>query len=94
MTKEIERDGFITRDEDLHRGVKPERKSMVLVKDMEMPRSCSLCSLKDMYYGECNVKHRRIKYFIESSGRPDWCPLMEVEQYGPEGTLYKVGGHG
>lgn len=61
---------------------------MVLI-DMEKPKSCSLCRLKDMYYGECNVLHRKNKAFILSSSLPSWCPLHEVEPYGPEGTLYK-----
>ena len=62
---------------------------MVLIKDMEKPRSCNMCRLKDSYYGECNVKHKRVKTWIVSGGIPEWCPLVEVEQYGPEGTLYK-----
>lgn len=62
---------------------------MVLIKKMEMPSSCNTCCLKDMYYLECNVKHRKIRSFNETSSRPTWCPLTEVEQYGPEGILYK-----
>ena len=62
---------------------------MVLIKEMELPDNCNLCKLKDMYYGECNVKHKRIKAYLQQSTRPTWCPLTEVEPYGPEGTLYK-----
>lgn len=62
---------------------------MVLIKDMKMPESCADCRLKDMYYGECNVSHRKITAFIKDGGKPARCPLTEVEQYGPEGTLYK-----
>ena len=56
---------------------------------MEMPETCSMCRLKDMYYGECNVTHKKIRSFIESNGKPSWCPLTYAEAYGPEGTLYK-----
>ena len=62
---------------------------MILIKNMEKPNSCSTCCLKDMYYGECNVKHKKITSFITTSSIPSWCPLTEVEQYGPEGILYK-----
>lgn len=62
---------------------------MILIKDMEYPKSCSMCRLKDMYYGECNVSHRKITTFINDGGKPARCPLTEVEPYGPEGTLYK-----
>ena len=62
---------------------------MVLIKEMEKPEGCASCRLKDLYYGECNVKHKRIKTFIEEGGLPSWCPLVKVEPYGPEGTLYK-----
>ena len=89
MSREIEKDGFITRAEDLKKSEPAKQKSMVLIKNLEMPESCSMCRLKDMYYGECNVKHKKIKTFIVESGKPSWCPLTEVEVYGPEGTLYK-----
>lgn len=62
---------------------------MVLIKEMEKPKSCASCSLKDLYYGECNVKHKKNRSMIENGGMPSWCPLTEVEAYGPEGTLYK-----
>lgn len=62
---------------------------MVLIKTIDMPDTCSDCRLKDMYYGECNVRHKKIKAYVESGSRPAWCPLKEVVTYGPEGTLYK-----
>ena len=89
MSKEIEQDGFITREADLKGSKRPEPKGMVLIKSMEKPRSCASCRLKDLYYGECNVKHKKIKVHIESGSMPAWCPLTEVIAYGPEGTLYK-----
>ena len=63
---------------------------MVLIKDMEMPKCCPGCRLKDGYYRECNVKHKKIKAWLETNERrPDWCPLTEVAPYGPDGILYK-----
>ena len=63
---------------------------MILIKNMEMPKGCACCRLKDNHYGECNVAHKRIHTWMERVDyRPEWCPLTEVEAYGPEGTLYK-----
>lgn len=62
---------------------------MVLIKDMDKPKSCSDCRLKDAYYGECNVKHKRIRTAIMENTLPEWCPLTDVEPYGPDGVLYK-----
>ena len=55
-----------------------------------MPEGCAGCRLKDTYYGECNVTHKRIHTWMDKAHyKPDWCPLTEAEPYGPEGTLYK-----
>lgn len=63
---------------------------MVLIKDMDMPEGCAACRLKSYQYGECNVTHKRIHTWINrTDDKPEWCPLTEVEPYGPEGTLYK-----
>lgn len=63
---------------------------MVLIKDMEKPHGCGECRLKDNYYIECNVKHKKIHSWIGSACElPEWCPLVEIESYGPDGTLYK-----
>ena len=64
---------------------------MVLIKDMQMPFSCDRCRLKDARYHECKVAWRRISAYSEdyTMRKPKWCPLVEVETYGPEGTLYK-----
>ena len=53
---------------------------MVLIKDMEKPKSCNVCRLRDMHYGECNVTHKRIKAFDSSASLPPWCPLIEVDE--------------
>ena len=78
MNREIEKDGFITRPEDLEvKRAKKQQKSMVLIKDMEKPVSCLECDLKDIEIG-CVFG----RVYSE-------CPLTAVEPYGPEGTLYK-----
>lgn len=62
---------------------------MVLIKDLEMPESCYGCRFKSLdVYGHkiCDLTYRQITV---PSGRPDWCPLTEVEPYGVEGLLYK-----
>ena len=91
MSKEIEQDGFITRDEDLKSKDKLiVQKSMVLIKDMPIPYSCDRCRLKDNTYNECKVVWKRVSaYGIGyAHNKPKWCPLTEVVPYGPEGTLY------
>ena len=62
---------------------------MVLIKDMEMPTSCGECKIQDYYYGECRITHRKTGHYADDESVPKWCPLTEVQQYGPEGTLYK-----
>ena len=63
---------------------------MILIKDMAMPTRCAECRLKDFYYAECNAKMKSIRGFLAGGEtKPEWCPLTEVESYGPEGTLYK-----
>ena len=63
---------------------------MILIKNMNKPSGCAVCRLKDNHYGECNVMHRKIGAWMDKAKSiPEWCPLIEVEQYGPEGTLYK-----
>lgn len=54
----------------------------ILIKGMEMPTFCLCCPCIDVDYGECIPKeHRHIEteeYL--SNRRPDWCPLVEVEE--------------
>ena len=66
-------------------------RSMVLIKDMQIPFSCDRCRMKDRNHNECCVAWKKVgSYGIDHSMcRPKWCPLTEVEPYGPEGTLYK-----
>ena len=61
-----------------------------MIKEMEMPEGCAGCRLKDTYYGECDVTHRKIRTWMNRADyKPDWCPLTEIKPFGPEGTLYK-----
>lgn len=64
---------------------------MVLIKDMEMPKNCAHCSLKNYGQGRCLVNGKRLSG-LQVNGtapKPAWCPLVEVDQYGPEGLMYK-----
>ena len=91
MKKEIEQDGFITRSEDLKKSEPKFPRSMVLIKDMEIPYSCDRCRLKDRQHNECSVAWKKVgSYGIDRDfQKPKWCPLTEVVAYGPEGTFYK-----
>lgn len=60
---------------------------MILIKDMAMPFNCDRCRLKDTRYNECRVKWKKLSLY--DNNKPKWCPLIEIEPYGPEGTLYK-----
>ena len=62
---------------------------MVLIKNFMKPNSCANCRLRDMHYSECNVTHKKIASYAHEQELPIWCPLVAVEPYGPEGTLYK-----
>lgn len=46
----------------------------ILIKGMKMPKNCD----------ECGFEHRAYCFLvdtvIESNGRPDWCPLVEVSE--------------
>jgi len=64
---------------------------MVLIKSMDLPKGCGECRLKDNYFSECNVTHKKIgSWIFKATEKPHWCPLISVKSYGPEGTLYKV----
>ena len=63
----------------------------VLIKGMEMPEDCRECPL-EMFYINCGDTRCRAtnkflakNYNIPFSGRPDWCPLVEVPA--PHGRL-------
>lgn len=56
---------------------------MVVIEDMEIPDGCSSCRLKDTYYGECNVTHKRIRTWMNRAhAKPEWCPLTDGEERG------------
>lgn len=64
----------------------------VLIKGMEMPKDCRDCPM-EMFYINCGDTRCRAtnkllaeEYrIIPFSGRPDWCPLVEVPT--PHGRL-------
>ena len=63
---------------------------MVLIKDMKMPKDCILCRFNDC--GACEAVSGEYKQIVlrrKEEHFPSWCPLTEVEPYGPDGILYK-----
>jgi hypothetical protein len=72
---------------------------MILIKDMEMPKSCNECFyVKDCQTFELNTlnmlasKDSSIQIstlLINTFARLPECPLIEVEPYGIDGLLYK-----
>jgi hypothetical protein len=64
---------------------------MILIKTMTKPKTCAQCRLKDYAHSECIVTGRRVSTWGMKTGVPipEWCPIVAVDQYGPEGTLYK-----
>ena len=65
-------------------------RSMVLIKDMQIPFNCDRCRMKNEHK-ECCITWKKVAAYniVNDSRRPTWCPLTEVVPYGPEGTLYK-----
>ena len=69
----------------------------VLIKGMEMPKDCPMCPLSHWNHNDdftgCQVvagKKYAVKNdheFMESSSRPDWCPLVPVPPHGRLGDL-------
>jgi hypothetical protein len=74
---EIEADGYITREVDLRKS-EAKQEPAILIKGMEMPENCNQCRLKDAYYLECNVMHKRIGTYVSLDQKPAWCPLAEI----------------
>ena len=48
----------------------------ILIKGMEMPENCIDCFAET--YNECMATGK----MVNSIGRPDWCPLVEVPKHG------------
>ena len=55
----------------------------VLIKGMEMPKSCESCpcyyETEGAWRNECEVLQR--EHYITDE-RPDWCPLVEIPPHG------------
>lgn len=57
----------------------------VLIKGMDMPKSCSKCPWWDVKYGRtiCGLWDDTIDIGVdEDTSRPKWCPLVEVPPHG------------
>lgn len=57
----------------------------ILIKNMEMPKSCYTCQFCDNYEGSfclaTNNEHQ-IDHMTAIRRRPKWCPLVEVKPHG------------
>ena len=54
----------------------------VFIKGVKMPKSCSVCRIADWEYDCCPVADRKNIIMTDTSGRPDFCPLVEVPDHG------------
>lgn len=53
----------------------------VYIKDMEMPKCCAECNFcypSGGHFCHC-IEEMYIPYDVFIEGRPDWCPLKEVD---------------
>lgn len=50
----------------------------ILIKGMEMPKTCIDCPLHDGEYGQCNINHN---IYISFDDRPRKCPLTEINSH-------------
>lgn len=63
----------------------------ILIKDMEMPGSCSECLLIDGEYFACCLD--RTKEPDNGDTRPAWCPLVYVpDRHKPNNELLESSG--
>ncbi len=53
----------------------------VLIRGMEMPKSCMVCSCTDTEYGECVLDTEK-RCPEDYHKRADWCPLITVPPHG------------
>lgn len=54
----------------------------VLIKGMKMPKFCAVCCIADWEYDCCPVADRKNIRITDTSGRPDFCPLVELPDHG------------
>lgn len=50
----------------------------VLIKGMEMPKSCDTCPCD--YDGYCTVAQKTPTFDEWTVHRPSWCPLVEIKK--------------
>ena len=56
----------------------------ILIKDMEMPKSCYRCPMANDDFYLCGATEKYLENDSEER-RPDWCPLVEIPT--PHGRL-------
>ena len=56
----------------------------ILIKGVEMPKSCGDCPCQQEEYGYCQVIEEEAR-FCDYKSRPEWCPLAPVPT--PHGRL-------
>ena len=52
----------------------------ILIKNMEMPKSCNECILE--IEEACGLKAEPIPDYWSRLDRPSWCPLIEIKPHG------------
>lgn len=70
----------------------------VLVRGMEMPRTCAVCEWSDYLHPNAYCRREQTTVNIETAktSRPEWCPLVEVPPHGrlilENGEEYEIDG--
>lgn len=67
---------------------------MIAIKNMEMPSKCPTCfawipvvmNVDDEPVDYCSAANRKIPDFCF---KPDWCPLVEIDEGGEDGRNHK-----
>lgn len=63
----------------------------ILIKGMKMPKDCPMCPMAHydlgVHFRGCDIvsgkKHAmNDQEYADSDCRPDWCPLIEIQQHG------------
>ena len=59
----------------------------ILINGMKMPQSCSNCNWSRYSFPNawCSMTHHKVDIEVAKNGRPDGCPLIEVQE--PHGRL-------
>ena len=60
----------------------------IIIKGMDMPKSCNNCPMCSVIEWWCDALNRNLVHAIADTGRAEWCPLVEVPT--PHGRLADV----